>query len=332
MRRLSLRGKPVAHRGGLPDLAKTHDSTTESTKTNDFKHTAQTRKRPGKVYAPEPSSNKKKNHRQTTPGGWSPPPDHEIVQLSDSDFQGEPDEEEEEEEEDEVVAARSVALKFDAKPVSRTSELKPEAKPQKKLARDVDATFLVKSSRIAKDKAVRDYPHRYIKKSKRKVRGSWCLFFDLLLPFAPVDELSQPSNMAMDTLLPIVVHDLELLLYVLLQSESVDQESQLLVIAHYKEAKVDGETYLLGDCVHVNVSKTPVPYQNSTDSFVAQSLIDLMQSLFVAQSCSCALDVESTLILAVYMLLLLPPAAMSYFKISLIRFQAFLHAMLCGIF
>jgi hypothetical protein len=260
MRRLSLRGKPVAHRGGLPDLAKTHDSTTESTKTNDFKHTAETRKRPGKVYAPEPSSNKKK-HRQTTPGGWSPPPDHEIVQLSDSDFPGEPDEEEEEEEEgDEVAAARSVALKFDAKPVSRTTELKP----QKKLPRDVDATFLVKSSRIAKDKAVRDYPHRYIKKSKRK-------------------------------------------------SESADQESQLPVIAHYKEAKVDGETYLLGDCVHVNVSKTPVPYQNSTDSFVAQSLIDLMQSLFVAQSCSCAPDIESTLILAVYMLLLPPPAAMSYF-------------------
>jgi hypothetical protein len=284
MRRLSLRGKPVAHRGGLPDLAKTHDSTTESTKTNDFKHTAQTRKRPGKVYAPEPSSNKKKKHRQTTPGGWSPPPDHEIVQLSDSDFQGEPDEEEEEEEEeDKVVAALSVALKFDAKPVTRITELKPQARPQKKLARDVDATFLVKSSRIAKDKAVRDYPHRYIKKSKRK-------------------------------------------------SESADQESQLPVIAHYKEAKVDGETYLLGDCVHVNVSKTPVPYQNSTDSFVAQSLIDLMQSLFVARSCSCALDVESALILAVYMLLLLPPAAMSYFKISLIRFQAFLHAMLCGIF
>ncbi|KAH8939283.1 hypothetical protein BDL97_15G029700 [Sphagnum fallax] len=204
MRRLSLRGKPVAHRGGLPDLAKTHDSTTESTKANDFKHTAQTRKRPGKVYAPEPSSNKKKKHRQTTPGGWSPPPDHEIVQLSDSDFQGEPDEEEEEEEgDDEVVAARSVALKFDAKPVARTTELKPQARPQKKLARDVDATFLVKSSRIAKDKAVRDYPHRYIKKSKRK-------------------------------------------------SESADQESQLPVIAHYKEAKVDGETYLLGDCVHVN--------------------------------------------------------------------------------
>jgi hypothetical protein len=309
MRRLSLRGKPVAHRGGLPDLAKTHDSTTESTKTNDFKHTAETRKRPGKVYAPEPSSNKKK-HRQTTPGGWSPPPDHEIVQLSDSDFPGEPDEEEEEEEEgDEVAAARSVALKFDAKPVSRTTELKP----QKKLPRDVDATFLVKSSRIAKDKAVRDYPHRYIKKSKRKVRGSWCLFFDLLLPFAPVDELSQPSNVAMDTLLPIVVHDLELLLYALLQSESADQESQLPVIAHYMEVKVDGETYLLGDCVHVNVSKTPVPYQNSTDSFVAQSLIDLMQSLFVAQSCSCAPDIESTLILAVYMLLLPPPAAMSYF-------------------
>lgn len=312
MRRLSLRGKPVAHRGGLPDLAKTHDSTTESTKTNDFKHTAQTRKRPGKVYAPEPSSNKKKKHRQTTPGGWSPPPEHEIVQLSDSDFQGEPDEEEEveEEEDDEIVAARSVALKFDAKPVARTTEMKPQARPQKKLARDVDATFLVKSSRIAKDKAVRDYPHRYIKKSKRKVRGSWCLFFDLLLPFAPVDEFSQPSNMAMDTLLPIVVHDLELLLYVLLQSESADQESQLPVIAHYKEAKVDGETYLLGDCVHVNVSKTPVPYQNSTDSFIAQSLIDLMPSLFVARSCSCALDVESTLILAVYMLLLLPPAAM----------------------
>jgi hypothetical protein len=199
-----------------------------------------------------PSCKKKKKHRQTTPGGWSPPSDHEIVQLSDSDFQGEPDEEEEE---DEVVAARSVALNFDAKPVARTTELKP----QKKLARDVDGTFLVKSSRIAKDKAVRNYPHRYIKKSKRKVRGSWCLFFDLLLPFAPVDELSQPSNMAMDTLLPIVVHDLELLLYVLLQSESGDQESQLPVIAHYKEAKVDGETYLLGDCVHVNVSKTPVP-------------------------------------------------------------------------
>jgi hypothetical protein len=72
------------------------------------------------------------------------------------------------------------------------------------------------------------------------------------------------------------------------------------------EAKIDGETYLLGDCVHVNVSKTPVPYQNSTDSFVAQSL-------FVAQSCSCALDIVSTLILAVYMLLLLPSAVMSYF-------------------